>query len=125
MNYLFFLPDLFRLYVRLMLDHRVGDAIKLQLFAAVVYLISPLDLLPEGFLGPVGYVDDVFILSSSLLRFTKTHALAEGLLVEHWSGDASNLNKLIEVSQLFLQNLDFFDRVFEWFVEHRTSPATA
>lgn len=30
--------------------------------AALLYLFSPVDLIPEIFLGPLGYVDDLFVL---------------------------------------------------------------
>jgi len=33
-----------------------------KLIAAIIYLLSPFDFLPEFFLGPVGYIDDVGIL---------------------------------------------------------------
>jgi uncharacterized membrane protein YkvA (DUF1232 family) len=30
--------------------------------AVIVYLVSPIDLIPEGLLGPIGVLDDVFVL---------------------------------------------------------------
>lgn len=30
-----------------------------KLAIVIAYFISPLDLIPEGFVGPVGYIDDV------------------------------------------------------------------
>lgn len=33
-----------------------------KLIVAILYLLSPFDILPEFFLGPVGYVDDISVL---------------------------------------------------------------
>ena len=44
------------------------------LFLALLYLISPLDLLPEAFTGPLGYIDDLFILIMSAMLFNKLKA---------------------------------------------------
>ena len=32
------------------------------LIVAILYIISPFDIFPELFLGPVGYIDDVMLL---------------------------------------------------------------
>jgi uncharacterized membrane protein YkvA (DUF1232 family) len=29
---------------------------------ALIYLISPIDLFPEAFVGPIGYIDDLVVL---------------------------------------------------------------
>ena len=42
---------------------------KLFVFCVIIYVISPVDLLPEGLLGPIGYLDDfVVILLPFLLK---------------------------------------------------------
>ena len=52
-------PDLFHLLIRLSLSDKVPIEEKGKLAIVIAYFISPLDLIPEGFIGPVGYIDDV------------------------------------------------------------------
>jgi len=52
----------FRLYVRLLFDENVASAVKGRLLIALVYLIVPFDLRPEGTLGPPAYINDAFLL---------------------------------------------------------------
>jgi uncharacterized membrane protein YkvA (DUF1232 family) len=35
---------------------------KAFLIAVIAYVVSPIDLIPEGFLGPVGFLDDIVVL---------------------------------------------------------------
>ena len=41
--------------------------IAVVLLLAFVYLISPLDILPEGILGIFGLADDIYIIVAALL----------------------------------------------------------
>lgn len=54
-----------RLVMRLMVDRRVPLRLKLILPAALVYLISPLDLVPSILPG----IDDVLVIIISLVMF--------------------------------------------------------
>src|ERR1700740_67338 len=47
-------PDIFILLVRLMLDKNVPRRARLLIGGAIAYFISPIDLLPELILGPIG-----------------------------------------------------------------------
>jgi uncharacterized membrane protein YkvA (DUF1232 family) len=60
-----------RLVGRLMLDRRVSLRSKLILPAAVVYLISPIDLVPD-ILPALGHIDDILVLLVSLALFLGT-----------------------------------------------------
>ena len=65
-DYLLFAPDLFHLLCKLSIDSEVPAKEKAKLIAAIVYFISPLDLMPEAILGPVGYLDDIVVAAMSL-----------------------------------------------------------
>jgi len=54
---------------RLLWDQRVGAFPKLIPLGALIYVLSPVDLLPEIALGPVGALDDVGIIMLALALF--------------------------------------------------------
>jgi uncharacterized membrane protein YkvA (DUF1232 family) len=59
---LWHLPSFVRLYWRLYRDPRVPFAAKAGLTAAVVYLLSPIDLIPDFWLPIIGFADDAAVL---------------------------------------------------------------
>src|SRR5262249_30284845 len=71
---LLLVPDMFMLLVRLALDPEVPKATRGLIGGALAYFILPFDLLPEGLLGGVGYLDDL-VLAAAVL----THALSPAL----------------------------------------------
>ncbi|MCV5111836.1 DUF1232 domain-containing protein, partial [Escherichia coli] len=62
-----FLPNLVVLLGRLLKDARVPAAEKALFAAAIVYVISPLDFIPDGF-PFIGQVDDLYIVALTILR---------------------------------------------------------
>jgi uncharacterized membrane protein YkvA (DUF1232 family) len=84
-EFLLLAPDLFILLLRLTLDREVPQRARSLAGGALLYFILPLDLLPEVFTGPVGYVDDV-VLAAAVLRELLDGSL-EPWLDRHWSGD--------------------------------------
>ncbi|MEM0968569.1 MAG: DUF1232 domain-containing protein [Verrucomicrobiota bacterium] len=115
--YLQDLPDLFRLHARLLFDPRLSSEAKLLPLSAVAYLVAPVEFLPEAFLGPMGYVEDVLLLACVITELKRVHALSDGLLIDHWSGDKDSLDRLLEVSSHLVDGLAFFGRIRSWFEE--------
>ena len=68
--FLLHLPNFLRLFWRLLKDPRVGLAPKLLLLAMVVYVLMPVDLLPD-FLVPFGQLDDLFVIFLGLRSFVR------------------------------------------------------
>lgn len=62
------LPELFHLATHLVLDTRLPAADRALLLAAVIYVVSPSDLIPEGILGTSGYRDDLLLVTLVLRR---------------------------------------------------------
>ena len=85
-GWLFALPDLFVLCARLMFDPRVSFASKGVLGVALLYMISPVDLIPEAIFGPFGLLDDLAIVILALHKMRASQPDA-GILRELWSGD--------------------------------------
>ncbi|HEY0428929.1 MAG TPA: YkvA family protein [Pyrinomonadaceae bacterium] len=82
-SFLMFLPNMFTLLGRLIKDSRVPLAEKALFAAAIVYVIMPLDFIPD-FFPFIGQVDDVYLVALTLLRLiNKTDA---SIVREHWSG---------------------------------------
>jgi uncharacterized membrane protein YkvA (DUF1232 family) len=59
----------------LMRGQRVPNRAKLAIAAAVLWLLAPLDPLPEALFGPVGLLDDVAVLVA-LVRYVFDQAQA-------------------------------------------------
>ncbi len=83
-DYLLLVPDVFMLLWRLVNDARVNAKNKVLLGSGLAYYFFPLDMMPEGFLGPVGYIDDLVFavyLLNKILSDTDIEVLRQ-----HWSG---------------------------------------
>lgn len=78
-------PDLFHLMCKLVLDDRVDARSKAMLGVAIAYFISPLDLMPEALLGPVGFLDDALLAAYAIDKVVN-HG-NEAIAREHWAGD--------------------------------------
>lgn len=77
---LFHLPNFARLYWSLFWDKRAPTLPKLVLLLAIIYFISPLDLVPDFAIPGLGYIDDLAILVLSFRYFIK--AMPRELLAE-------------------------------------------
>ncbi len=82
-NFLMFLPNMVMLLGRLLKDNRVPIAERALFAAAIVYVISPLDFIPDIF-PFIGQVDDLYVVALVLLRLVNRSD--ETVVREHWSG---------------------------------------
>ncbi len=65
------LPNLVRLYWRLLRDPRVSWLPKVVLIAGVLYFVVPLDLLPDFPLVGLGWLDDLAVLIAATQMFIR------------------------------------------------------
>lgn len=94
-EFLLLAPDFFILMWRLVNDSRVSGKNKVLLGSSVAYYIFPFDILPEAFLGPIGYLDDLVFAAFVLNRMlTDTDPR---ILREHWPGDGDILEMIRKV----------------------------
>jgi uncharacterized membrane protein YkvA (DUF1232 family) len=91
-------PDFFHLLVKLSLDPRIETMKKAKLAFAITYFLSPIDLLPEFFLGPFGYLDDIAVAAYILNDFVNNNE--SDLLYEHWAGQSDVLASIQNVLTL-------------------------
>ena len=91
------LPDLGRLLVRLVADPVLPRAAKVALAAALVYLASPLDLIPD-FVPLLGYLDDVLV--AALVVDGVVNWVDRGLLLKYWPGTPDSLERVARAARL-------------------------
>lgn len=97
------IPDYARLVFGLLWDSRVSLIDRVLVGASIVYLVSPLDILPDVF--PVlGQVDDLFFIVFSLTRLFER--ASRDVVLSHWRGrpeelTAGALKRLIFLASFF------------------------
>jgi uncharacterized membrane protein YkvA (DUF1232 family) len=87
-------PDLVRLLRALITDRTVAIDVRIALLGTLVWIISPIDPVPE-FLPVVGQLDDV-IVAVAALRFTR-HRLGLAPIRERWPGTDDGFALLVRV----------------------------
>lgn len=112
---LMFVPNLAVLVGRLALDKRVPTETKVTLGAAALYLVSPIDAVPDA-IPILGQLDDlimVLLIADGLLN----HIDPE-ILREHWRGDPATLGRIAKVASTLTSFIPefikerFFERAF-------------
>jgi len=84
-------PDVVRLVRRLASDDRVPRKVRVGLGLLLVYLLLPIDLVPD-FIPVIGYADDAVIVML-VLRFV-TRQAGKDALDRHWPGTPQGLTAL-------------------------------
>ncbi|MCA1557563.1 MAG: DUF1232 domain-containing protein [Acidobacteria bacterium] len=96
-NLLMFLPNMLSLCGRLMTDHRVPRTEKLLFAGAILYAITPLDLIPD-MIPFVGQIDDLYLIALTLLRLISR--TDERVVREHWRGGGNIIQLADAVADL-------------------------
>ncbi len=92
------LPDLVRLFARLVKEPRLPRAAKVALGVALLYLASPLDLVPD-FIPVVGYLDDI-LLAAILVDGVLNH-VDRALVLRCWPGTPESLERVARAARWF------------------------
>lgn len=91
------LPDIARMIMRLTGDPVLPKAAKIALAAAVLYLVSPVDLIPD-FIPFLGALDDLLVAAivvDGILNFVD-----RGLVLRYWPGSAESLERIARVARV-------------------------
>lgn len=102
-EYLMIAPDIFHLLCKLSADPDIPFAQKKKLLAAIGYFISPIDIIPELVLGPVGLIDDI-VIAVYILNEAMNKTSPE-IIKRHWAGEDDILvvlQRIIKVGETFL-----------------------
>ena len=86
------IPNLLVLFRRLLRDPRVPRRSKIWLVVAVIWIASPIDLVPE-FIPVLGPADDV-IVAALVLRHVMRRT-NRSVLAEYWRGDPATLDWIV------------------------------
>jgi uncharacterized membrane protein YkvA (DUF1232 family) len=89
------IPNLALLFKDLFRDPAVPRGPKIALGIGIVWLVSPIDLLPE-FLPVLGPLDDA-VVAALVLRYVVRHA-GPDVVRGHWRGDPGTVEKLLRFS---------------------------
>ncbi len=103
LEYILLAPDLLHLLAKLTLDSRVPRKSKAKLALAAAYFISPLDLLPEGLFGPVGFLDDIAVAVWAINGLIKSSG--PEVVIDNWAGEGDILEiieRVISAANQFL-----------------------
>ena len=90
------LPDLTVLLLRLLRDDRVPLGSKALALCGVGYVLSPIDLLPAVILGPIGWIDDLLVVSATLSRLL--NHVHPDVVRSHWPGQGDALDAIQRVT---------------------------
>ena len=91
------LPDVARLITRLVGDPVLPRAAKIALGAAALYLLSPVDLIPD-FIPLVGYLDD--LLLAAVVLDGILNWVDRALVLKYWPGTPQSLDTLARTARV-------------------------
>ena len=89
---LLLLPDFTVLLLRLMRDARVPVGGKAIALLSVGYVLSPLDAMPTFVFGPIGLIDDLFVVTAALSRLL--NYVHPDVVRSHWPGQGDALDAI-------------------------------
>lgn len=89
LEYILIVPDFFHLLTRLVADPDVPSKHKAALGGAIAYFILPLDVVPEGLLGPIGYLDDLALSAYVINRLLND--VEPEVVQRNWAGEGDAL----------------------------------
>lgn len=87
-----FLPDCVAAARVLRRDPRVPRRVKIAVLVAVLWVVSPIDLIPE-FLPVIGPLDDVVVVALVLRYAART--VPRQVLLDAWPGDPRMIGRLL------------------------------
>lgn len=87
-------PDVARLLKRLTADRTMSTGVRIWLAVLLVYLLSPIDLVPD-FIPVLGYADDAIVVALAL-RVATRHAGTDAVQ-RHWPGTPEGLAAVLRL----------------------------
>ncbi|MEN8239323.1 MAG: DUF1232 domain-containing protein [Actinomycetota bacterium] len=88
------IPNTMKLLTRLVRDPRVSMRRKVPVAAAIGYVVSPIDIIPNSILG-LGLLDDAVVVSLALNGLLSDPDA--GIIREHWDGSIDALDLAVSL----------------------------
>ncbi len=89
-------PDVIRLLRRLAGDRSLPRSLRVRLWLLVLYLISPIDLIPD-FIPILGYADDAIVVAIALRSITRS--AGPDTIQQHWPGTPEGLATVLKLTR--------------------------
>jgi uncharacterized membrane protein YkvA (DUF1232 family) len=90
------IPNVVKLLARLVRDPRISIRRKAFAAAALAYVVSPIDLIPD-FVAALGQIDDLFVAAIALNHLVA--GAGRDVIEEHWDGSIDALDLVLATVQ--------------------------
>jgi len=94
---LLFLPDLIVYFFRYLASNNVSIISKTKIITALVYIISPMDIIPEAIVGHIGYLDDLYIAINVFKDLLFTENIDKEDVYKLWPGRNSSIDNIDKI----------------------------
>ncbi|MDP8208840.1 MAG: DUF1232 domain-containing protein [Candidatus Electryonea clarkiae] len=109
-SYLTLLPNLFHLAVRMLLDKSIPPDNKGALIAGIIYVISPIDIIPDA-IPIAGWIDDLIVIAMALNKFLDSDDVAiQARVRKHWAGDTDVFNDIKHILEVANSAAEFLPK---------------
>ncbi|MEA2023709.1 MAG: YkvA family protein [Actinomycetota bacterium] len=90
------IPNIVKLLARITRDPRVSVKRKTFAAAALIYVVSPIDLIPD-FIAGIGQLDDLIVVAIALNHLIE--GAGREIIEEHWDGSADSLDLVLAATE--------------------------
>lgn len=90
------IPNIVKLLGRIARDPRVSVKRKTFAVAAMIYVVSPIDLIPD-FIAGIGQLDDLIVVAIALNHLID--GAGRDVVEEHWDGSADSLDLVLAATE--------------------------
>jgi uncharacterized membrane protein YkvA (DUF1232 family) len=90
------IPNIVKLLGRIARDPRVSVKRKTFAVAAMIYVVSPIDLIPDFIVG-IGQLDDLIVVAIALNHLID--GAGRDVVEEHWDGSADSLDLVLAATE--------------------------
>ncbi len=112
-EYVAVLPDLFHLAIRMLFDPVMPVQRKALIVAALTYVVSPVDLIPD-IIPVLGQMDDLVVLTKALkLLLDDSDPEVRAAAEKYWAGDKDLLLTITEIVEVADQLIADFPAGFK------------
>lgn len=90
------IPNIVKLLARIARDPRVSVRRKTFAAAAMIYVVSPIDLIPD-FIAGIGQLDDLIVAAIALNHLID--GAGREIVEEHWDGSVDSLDLVLAATE--------------------------